>query len=133
LAAACVLSKPLNSFLLGDGYARTMGVHVARARMAGMTCMIALAGTVTAYCGPLVFLDIAVPHLCRGLFKTSDLRTLIPATALVGALIAATADLIVHLPWEQHRLHLNYVNSLVGAPVVLWIMLRARGGRAFEW
>jgi iron complex transport system permease protein len=132
LIAAFVLSKPLNSFLLGEEYAKTMGVHLSRTRVAAMTSMIGLAGTVTAYCGPLVFLDIAVPHLCRGLFKTSDHRLLVPATALVGALIALSADLFVHLPWERHLLHLNHVNSLIGAPIVLWIMLRQRGIRAFE-
>jgi iron complex transport system permease protein len=128
LAGATALSKSLNAFLLGEQYARTLGVHVARTRVAAMTTMIALAGTVTAYCGPLMFLDIAVPHLCRGLFRTSDHRVLLPATAAVGALIAVSADLIVHLPWERHLLHLNYVNALIGAPVVLWVTLRQRSG-----
>jgi iron complex transport system permease protein len=132
LIAAVLLSKPLNSLLLGEQYAKTLGVHIARTRVVALTTMIALAGTVTAYCGPLVFLDIAVPHLCRSLFRTSDHRLLLPATILVGALIATAADFIVHLPWEQHSLHLNYVNALIGAPVFLWMMLRHRGIRAFE-
>jgi iron complex transport system permease protein len=132
LLGATFLSKPLNSFLLGEQYAKTMGVNVARTRAVAMASMVALAGTVTAYCGPLMFLDIAVPHLCRGVFKTSDHRTLIPATALTGALIAVSADLFVHLPWERHLLHLNYVNSLIGAPVVLWVTLRHRRSAIVE-
>jgi iron complex transport system permease protein len=129
LAGAFALAKPLDSFVLGDQYAKSLGIHLARTRVAALSAMIALAGTVTAYCGPLMFLDIAVPHLCRGVMKTSEHRLLIPATALVGAFIAVTADTIVHLPWERHVLHLNYVNSLIGAPVVLWVTLRHRGAR----
>lgn len=118
--------KPLNALLLGERYARSLGVRIRRTRNTALFAVVCLAGSVTAYCGPILFLDLAVPHLCRGLFRTTDHRILVPAVALVGSTVALAADLIVHLPWRQHFLHLNAVNALIGAPVVLWVLLRRR-------
>lgn len=132
LALAFALAKPLNAFLLGETYARSLGVDVTRARLAILTGAVVLSGTTAAYCGVVIFLDLAVPHLCRGLFRTSDHRLLVPAVALAGALLALAADLFVHLPWERHFLHLNAVNALVGVPVVLWVILRQRSRGALE-
>lgn len=132
LLVSASLVKPLNALLLGERYARSLGVSVARVRNAALLATIVLSGTVTAFCGSIAFLDIAVPHLARGVLRTSDHRILLPGSALLGALLALAADLIVHLPWDRHFLHLNAVHALVGAPVVLWVILRQRQGRALE-
>jgi iron complex transport system permease protein len=83
-----------------------------------------LAGAITAFCGPIAFLGIAVPHLCRALFQTADHRILLPAVMLMGGLIALLADLAAGLPGGRVILPLNAVTALLGAPVVLWIVLR---------
>jgi iron complex transport system permease protein len=85
-----------------------------------------LAGAVTAYCGPIGFLGVAVPHLCRALFNTSDHRVLLPASIMMGAALALVADLVARLPGSQATLPLNAVTALIGAPVVTWIILRRR-------
>ena len=126
LALAFVMSKPLNAMLLGEGYARSMGLNVRRARIGIIASASILAGTVTAFCGPIGFLGVAVPHLARMLLNTSDHRMLIPATAMLGAIVAVLADLIATLPGSQTVLPLNAVTALLGAPVVVWVILRQR-------
>lgn len=123
---AWILAKPLNAFLLGDSYARSMGVNVRRVRFWIIVGAAVLAGTVTAYCGPVAFLGIAVPHLCRLLLKTSDHRELLPAVVLMGATLALLADRVAQVPGSQIALPLNAVTSLVGAPVVIAVILRRR-------
>jgi iron complex transport system permease protein len=123
---AILLVKPLNAFLLGDGYARSMGVNVKRARFWTIASAAILSGTVTAYCGPIAFLGIAIPHLCRLLWKTSDHRQLLPATILMGAALALFADRVAQVPGSQVALPLNSVTSLIGAPVVVAVILRRR-------
>jgi iron complex transport system permease protein len=122
--------KPLNALLLGEGYAATLGLSVERARILTLVSSVTLAAPVTAYCGPVLFLGIIVPHIARGVLDTSDHRLLMPAVMLIGALLALSADLVVHLPWERHFLHLNAVNALVGAPIVIWVVLRSRQMRS---
>ncbi len=107
-------------------------MSVKRTRIVTLTSAVLLAAPVTAYCGPILFLGLIVPHLARGLFNTSDHRVLIPGVMLLGGVIALAADLFVHLPWERHFLHLNAVNALIGAPVVMWVILRNRRMRGFE-
>ena len=119
------LLKPLNALLLGERYAQSVGLNLRAARMALIALTSVLAGTVTAFCGPIQFLGIAVPHLARGMFNTSDHRVLIPATALTGALLALTADIIAGLPGDS-VLPLNAINAAFGAPVVIWILLQRR-------
>ncbi|MEO0338086.1 MAG: iron ABC transporter permease [Bacteroidota bacterium] len=133
LISGWLMAKPLNAFLLGENYARSMGISVRRTRNITLTSAVLLAAPVTAYCGPILFLGLIIPHLARGLFNTSDHRILIPAVMLLGAVIALAADLFVHLPWERHFLHLNAVNALIGAPVVMWVILRNRRMRGFEF
>ncbi len=123
---ALLLTKSLNAFLLGEQYARSIGANVSRTRTASLACMLGLSGIVTAYCGPVSFLDLAVPHLCRGLLKTSDHRLLLPAVLATGAAIGLAADFFVHLPWEKHVFHLDYLMALIGAPVILWVVLKGR-------
>ena len=123
LLLACILSKALNAFLLGEGYARSLGVNVRQSRFRIILCASILAGAVTAYCGPIGFLGIAVPHLCRMLFRTSDHRQLLPAVILLGAALALAADLISMAPGSGVALPLNAITALIGAPVVVGMIL----------
>jgi iron complex transport system permease protein len=133
LALAFSLSKSLNALLLGEGYARSMGLNVQRARTGIIVATALLAGAVTAYCGPIGFVGIAVPHLARSLFNTSDHRILFPATTLLGAIVALTAALIAQMPGTQTILPLNPITAMLGAPVVIWVILRQRNiQRAME-
>lgn len=133
LVSGWLMAKPLNALLLGENYARSLGVSVKRTRIITLTSAVLLAAPVTAYCGPVLFLGLIIPHLARGLFNTSDHKTLIPAVMLLGSMVALAADLFVHLPWERHFLHLNAVNALIGAPVVMWVILRNKHMRGFEF
>ncbi len=121
--------KPLNALLLGEAYARSMGLSVGRTRFLIVTSASLLAGVITAFCGPIAFLGVAVPHLCRSLFNTSDHRVLLPAVTLLGAALALTADLVAHLPGSSIILPLNAVTALLGAPVVTWVILRRKNLR----
>jgi iron complex transport system permease protein len=125
LVLAIASIKPLNTMLLGETHARSLGTKVARLRLGIVINIAILAGTVTAFCGPIAFLGVAVPHLCRGLFRTTDCRILLPATILVGANLAIVADLVTQLP-DKTLLPLNSVTSLLGAPVVVWAILHQR-------
>lgn len=127
-AAAFGMVKPLNTLLLGDQYAASLGLPVTRARRRGLAVAAVLAGTVTAFCGPIAFLGILVPHACRLLLSTSDHRVLMPAVVIGGAALALGADLITHLPWSRHLLHVNAVTGAIGGPIVLWMLLRSRVG-----
>lgn len=124
LALAYLLIKPLNALQLGEAYARSMGLTVARARFWIIASTALLAGAVTACCGPIGFLGVAVPHLCRALLNTSDHRILVPATIIMGGTIALIADLVAGLPGSSIVLPLNAITALLGAPVVVWIILR---------
>jgi iron complex transport system permease protein len=123
---AWTLTKPLNAFLLGDDYARSMGVNIRRARIRIIFGTSLLAGTVTAFCGPVGFLGIAVPHLSRMLLRTNDHHTLIPAVVLLGSSLALVADIVAQVPGTDISLPLNAVTALIGAPVVVGIILRRR-------
>lgn len=118
-------SKSLNALLLGDRYAQTLGVRLRRTRAGIVASSSVLAGTITAFCGPIQFLGLAVPHLARGIFNTSNHRILVPGCALLGATLALTADILAGLPGDE-VLPLNAVNAVFGAPVVIWILLRRR-------
>ncbi|MBV7330439.1 iron ABC transporter permease [Chloroflexi bacterium TSY] len=122
-------AKPLNALLLGETYARSMGLTVDRARFWIVTSASILAGVVTAFCGPIAFLGVAVPHLCRSLFNTSDHRILLPAVSLLGASLALAADLVARLPGSSIALPLNAVTALLGAPVITWVILRRKNLR----
>lgn len=133
LIGGWLMAKPLNALLLGENYARSLGISVKRTRIITLTSAVLLAAPVTAYCGPILFLGLIIPHLARGLFNTSDHKTLIPAVMLLGSIVALSADLFVHLPWERHFLHLNAVNALIGSPVVMWVILRNKRMHGFEF
>jgi len=119
-------SKMLNALLLGENYAGSIGLNVRFARAVIFTCTSILAGSVTAFCGPIGFIGIAVPHIARILFKTSDHRILIPGTILLGAAVMLLSDIISQLPGSESVLPLNAVTSLIGIPVVIWVILRSK-------
>ena len=121
-----LLIKTLNLLLLGDGYARNLGLNVRRARLWVITSSGVLVAIVTAYCGPIIFLGLAVPHLCRGIFHTSDHRILMPASLFVGASIALICNLIARMPGFEGALPVNSVTALVGAPVVVSVLFNKR-------
>lgn len=121
-----LLIKTLNLMLLGDGYARNLGLNIKRARLLVITSAGVLTAIVTAYCGPIIFLGLAVPHLCRSIFQTSDHRVLMPASLLTGAALALVCNLIARLPGFEGALPVNSVTALVGAPVVASILFRKR-------
>jgi iron complex transport system permease protein len=124
LALALVMIKPLNAMLLGEVYAESIGVHVRRLRIGIIAATALLTGAVTAFCGPISFIGIAAPHLCRGILRTADHRALVPGVALVGALLALAATLLAEMPGTTLTLPLNAVTALFGAPVVLAVVLR---------
>ncbi|MDE6422594.1 MAG: iron ABC transporter permease, partial [Muribaculaceae bacterium] len=119
LPSAFFLIKTLNLLLLGDSYARNLGLNIKRARMLVIGCSGVLVAVVTAYCGPVIFLGLAVPHICRGIFHTSNHATILPATLLGGASLALLCNIIARLPGFEGALPVNSVTALVGAPVVM--------------
>ena len=125
---ASMTTKQLNALLLGEHYARSMGVAVRRIRLVTMFGASLLGAVVTAFCGPISFLGIAVPHLCRGLLGTSDHRALVPAVVLLGGSIALLAQMVSLVPGSAGVLPLNAVTSLIGAPIVVVVLLRSRRG-----
>lgn len=130
LGLAGLLVKPLTALLLGEAYAASLGTDVPRLRRLVLLAVILLASPVTAYCGPIVFVGLIVPHVARGLLQTAAVRSLLPVTALLGSVLALGADLVVHLPWREHFLHLNAILAVLGAPVVIGMLLASRSLRA---
>ena len=126
LPLSFLLIKTLNLLLLGDAYARNLGLNIKKARLQVIACSGVLVAIVTAYCGPITFLGLAVPHLCRGIFRTSDHRVLMPASLLAGAALALLCNLVARMPGFEGALPVNSVTSLVGAPVVVSVLFKKR-------
>ena len=120
------LIKTLNLMLLGENYARNLGLNYRRARHLVIFCSCVLTAIVTAYCGPIVFLGLAVPHLCRTLFTTSNHIILMPAVTLVGAALALLCNLIARMPGFEGALPINSVTALIGAPIVISVLFDKR-------
>lgn len=118
--------KMLNALLLGENYAGSLGLNVRFARMLIFICTSILAGSVTAFCGPIGFIGIAVPHIARIILQSSDHRALIPASIIAGAGVMLLSDIISQLPGSENVLPVNAVTSFIGIPVVIWIILRNR-------
>ncbi|MFE0153597.1 FecCD family ABC transporter permease [Nonomuraea sp. NPDC059007] len=129
LGAALAGVKPLNALLLGESYARTMGVHVRLVRTLTLLVASVLAGAVTAYCGPVAFLGLAVPHVTRLLLGTADHRLLMPGVILLGGATALLCCVATQAPGSGVVLPLNAVTTIVGAPVVVTLLLRSRAAR----
>jgi len=124
LAVTLFIIKPLNAMLLSENYALSMGINIKKSRLLIILSTSLLAGSITAFCGPIAFIGLAVPHLARLLFNTSDHKILFPAVALTGIIIMLICDIISQLPGSQNILPINAITSLLGAPVVIWIILR---------
>lgn len=118
--------KVLNGLLLGEDYAATMGVKLKRTRTIIFATTSLMAGTITAFCGPIGFIGIAVPHVARFIFRRSDHRILLPATMLTGMAIMVLSDLVSQLPGSDRVLPINAVTSLIGIPVVIWLVIMNR-------
>ncbi len=118
--------KVLNGLMLGEDYAATMGVKIKRTRTIIFATTSLMAGTITAFCGPIGFIGIAVPHVARFIFRKSDHRVLLPATMLTGMAILVLSDLISQLPGSERVLPINAVTSLIGIPVVIWLVIMNR-------
>ena len=130
LIMAVLTIKPLNALLLGDNYARSMGLNVKWARVVIMGSASLMAGAVVAYAGPIGFLGIAIPHIARGVFGTSDHRMLVPGSILVGIAIALACGILAELPNSSLNLPINAATALFGGPVAIWVLLKARRGFA---
>ena len=126
LPLSCLLVKPMNLLLLGDRYAANLGLNIRRSRIQVIVSSGILVAIVTAYCGPIMFIGLAVPHLVRALFRTSDHRVLMPATMLCGAALALICNLIARMPGFEGALPVNSVTALVGAPVICAVLFRRR-------
>lgn len=124
LLLCSILVKPLNALLLSENYAQNLGVNLKRSRLLIIISTSLLAGGITAFCGPIAFIGLAVPHLARLLFNTADHRILIPAVILSGIIIMLGCDIVSQLPGSELVLPINAITSLLGAPVVIWIILR---------
>jgi iron complex transport system permease protein len=116
--------KPLNAWVLGDYYAMSLGIRLKRSKLLMILSTSILAGAVTAFCGPIAFVGLAVPHLVRLLFNTNNHKTLLPAVAIGGASLLLLCDSIAQLP--TYILPINVVTALIGAPVVVWVILRGK-------
>ncbi|MDP4205424.1 MAG: iron ABC transporter permease [Bacteroidota bacterium] len=130
LLIAVGLQKPMNALLLGDNYAQGIGVNVRKIRLWVILSTSLLAGSLTAFTGPIAFIGVAVPHLARSVFKTSDHMILIPGSALIGSCLMLICDIVSQLPGYQNTLPINSVSAIFGAPVVIWVIIRSRNVKA---
>lgn len=124
LIGALLLIKPLNALMLGDRYAENLGINIFRVRNRLLFVTGLLMAVTTAYCGPVAFIGLAVPHIARLLLVTDNHRILLPATILLGAIVALLCNLICFLPGESGIIPLNAVTPLVGAPVIIYVILK---------
>ncbi|PHR68765.1 MAG: iron ABC transporter [Lutibacter sp.] len=118
--------KPLNSMLLGENYAKSMGVNIKRTRNIILITTSILTGVITAFSGPIAFVGLAVPHLTKLVFHTSNHKILLFAVAIVGAILMLVADMIAQLPTSEYTLPINAITSLFGAPIVIWLLVRTK-------
>ena len=132
LPLSMTLIKPLNLLLLGESYARSLGLSTKWARTEVICCSGTLAAIVTAYCGPVMFLGLAVPHLCRAIFRTSDHRILLPACVLAGAALALLCNLVARMPGYEGVLPVNSVTALIGAPIVAMVLFGKHKGEKMD-
>ncbi len=118
--------KALNTLLLGENYAKSLGLNIKQSRLVIIFATSLLAGTITAFAGPIAFIGLAIPHMVRQVFNTSNHKILLPAVFLLGAIIMLICDSIAQLPHSDFTLPINAITSLIGAPVVIWLLVRKR-------
>jgi len=126
LALSIISVKSLNSLLLGENYAKSMGLHIKKTTFIIILATSILAGSITAFVGPIAFVGLAVPHLVRQFFKTANHLVLLPAVLLSGSMLMLICDTIAQLPGSAFTLPINAITSLIGAPVVIWLLVRKR-------
>lgn len=126
LAISFTSGKSLNALLLGENYAKSMGLHIKRTTFVIIVATSILAGGITAFVGPIAFIGLAVPHITRQFIKTSNHLILLPAVILVGAILMLICDTVAQLPHSEFTLPINAITSLIGAPVVIWLLVRKR-------
>lgn len=118
--------KPLNTLLLGERYAQSMGINIKKSRYSIILATGLLAGSITAFAGPIAFVGLAVPHLARQIFDTSNHKVLVPAALICGAILMLLCDILAQLPGSAKVLPINAITSILGAPVVIWLLVRKR-------
>ncbi|WP_179348812.1 FecCD family ABC transporter permease [Winogradskyella pacifica] len=118
--------KGLNSLLLGDNYAKSLGLNLKQTRFIIIVATSLIAGTITAFAGPIAFIGLAIPHLTRQIFKTTNHKILLPAVFLFGGIVMLICDTIAQVPNSDYTLPINAITALVGAPVVIWLLVRQR-------
>lgn len=126
LLLTVVSIKALNTLLLGENYAKSLGLNIKQSRLIIILATSLLAGTITAFAGPIAFIGLAIPHMTRQLFNTSNHKILLPAVFLFGAIVMLICDSIAQLPTSDYTLPINAITSLIGAPVVVWLLVRKR-------
>ena len=118
--------KALNTLLLGENYAKSLGLNLKKSRLLLIISTSLLAGTITAFVGPIAFIGLAIPHMTRQMFSTSNHKILLPAVFFLGAIVMLICDSIAQLPTSDYTLPINAITSLIGAPVVIWLLVRKR-------
>jgi iron complex transport system permease protein len=126
MLATLTIIKPLNSLLLGENYAKSLGINVKKNRNIILIITSVLTGVITAFAGPIAFIGLAVPHIARMIFTTSNHKILIPAVVILGAIIMLICDAIAQLPTSEFTLPINAITSLFGAPIVIWLLIRKK-------
>ena len=124
LFCSFLLIKHLNILLLGENYAKNLGINIKQARFFILLVTGFLTAAITAFCGPVAFLGLAVPHITRGIFKTSNHRILMPAVMLSGATLALLCNFIAKLPGFDGALPINAITGIIGAPIVIWVIVK---------
>ena len=124
LLLAIILIKPLNAFLMGEEFAQSVGISIKTTRILSIISVALLAGSVTAYCGPIAFIGLAVPHIARNMFNTALHQILLPASIIIGIDLMLICDIIAQLPGSNYMLPINAVTSLIGAPIVISVILK---------
>lgn len=126
ILSAFSIIKPLNSFLLGENYAKSLGINIKKNRNVILIITCLLTGVITAFAGPIAFIGLAVPHIAKLIFATSNHKILLPATLILGAIFLLVCDSIAQLPNSEYTLPINAITSLFGAPFVIWLLIRKK-------
>ncbi len=130
LLLSFVLIKPMDALLLGENYARGVGISVNKTRIWVIISTALVAGTLTAFAGPIAFIGVAVPHMARAIFGTASHKVLLPAVVLIGAVLMLVCDILSQVPGNQTTLPINSVTAIFGGPVVIWVIVRSRSVKA---
>lgn len=126
ISAVIPILKPLNSLLLGENYAQNMGVNIKQLKKYILLIAGILTGIITAFVGPIAFIGLAIPHIARLVFNTSNHKILVPSVLLIGAIVLLICDTIAQLPFSEQVIPINAITSLFGAPVVIWLLIRKK-------